>query len=107
MLAVGVNDLRIPHWHRSTTVAQALLSASAFGGNANSRYAGAGFTLYRTIWISARANLLGDDSQAMREVGVELYQEMLRHAVDDANLGDETMPAMNHGLHGRRKSISG
>ena len=40
--------------------------------------------------IRGAGNLLGDEQSGhVREVGVELYQEMLRQAVDDAKSGSE------------------
>ena len=62
---------------------------------------GAGFTLASyDMDIRGAGNLLGDEQSGhVREVGVELYQEMLRQAVDDAKSGrgddaiDEARPA--------------
>ena len=50
---------------------------------------GAGFTLASyDMDIRGAGNLLGDEQSGhVREVGVELYQEMLRQAVDDAKSG--------------------
>ena len=62
---------------------------------------GAGFTLASyDMDIRGAGNLLGDEQSGhVREVGVELYQEMLRQAVADAKSGsggasgDDTRPA--------------
>ncbi|MDC0649650.1 transcription-repair coupling factor [Alphaproteobacteria bacterium] len=62
---------------------------------------GAGFTLASyDMDIRGAGNLLGDEQSGhVREVGVELYQEMLRQAVDSAKSGrggesvDDTKPA--------------
>ena len=50
---------------------------------------GAGFTLASyDMDIRGAGNLLGDEQSGhVREVGVELYQEMLRQAVDAAKSG--------------------
>lgn len=50
---------------------------------------GAGFTLASyDMDIRGAGNLLGDEQSGhVREVGVELYQEMLRQAVDSAKMG--------------------
>jgi transcription-repair coupling factor (superfamily II helicase) len=52
---------------------------------------GAGFTLASyDMDIRGAGNLLGDEQSGhVREVGVELYQEMLRQAVDAAKSGDD------------------
>ena len=73
---------------------------------------GAGFTLASyDMDIRGAGNLLGDEQSGhVREVGVELYQEMLRQAVDAAKTGDraeqgeaETIwtPQINLGLEVR------
>ena len=51
---------------------------------------GAGFTLASyDMDIRGAGNLLGDEQSGhVREVGVELYQEMLRQAVDAVRMGD-------------------
>ena len=56
---------------------------------------GAGFTLASyDMDIRGAGNLLGDEQSGhVREVGVELYQEMLRQAVDDAKSGREDVAA--------------
>ena len=62
---------------------------------------GAGFTLAsHDMDIRGAGNLLGDEQSGhVREVGVELYQEMLRQAVDSAKSGlggksvDDAKPA--------------
>ena len=62
---------------------------------------GAGFTLASyDMDIRGAGNLLGDEQSGhVREVGVELYQEMLRQAVDSAKSGrggesvDDAKPA--------------
>ncbi len=55
---------------------------------------GAGFTLASyDMDIRGAGNLLGDEQSGhVREVGVELYQEMLREAVDAAKLGKAEAP---------------
>ena len=73
---------------------------------------GAGFTLASyDMDIRGAGNLLGDEQSGhVREVGVELYQEMLRQAVDAAKAGDvqdsedivvEWTPQINLGLEVR------
>ena len=54
---------------------------------------GAGFTLASyDMDIRGAGNLLGDEQSGhVREVGVELYQEMLRQAVDAVRMGDAGM----------------
>ncbi len=71
---------------------------------------GAGFTLASyDMDIRGAGNLLGDEQSGhVREVGVELYQEMLRQAVEAARSGDtaaeaeiEWTPQLNLGLEVR------
>ena len=73
---------------------------------------GAGFTLASyDMDIRGAGNLLGDEQSGhVREVGVELYQEMLRQAVDAARAGEgdgggeaalEWTPQINLGLEVR------
>ena len=67
---------------------------------------GAGFTLASyDMDIRGAGNLLGDEQSGhVREVGVELYQEMLRQAVEAAK--PEKLTMMKHllKLSGHRKS---
>ena len=71
---------------------------------------GAGFTLASyDMDIRGAGNLLGDEQSGhVREVGVELYQEMLRQAVEAARSGDKSeetevdwTPQLNLGLEVR------
>jgi transcription-repair coupling factor (superfamily II helicase) len=73
------NRLLTPHARRRLEVMQTLDTL------------GAGFTLASyDMDIRGAGNLLGDEqSGQVREVGVELYQEMLRQAVDAARTGSD------------------
>jgi transcription-repair coupling factor (superfamily II helicase) len=61
---------------------------------------GAGFTLASyDMDIRGAGNLLGDEQSGhVREVGVELYQEMLRQAVDAAKSGDDDVSEGNRAI---------
>ena len=93
------NRLLTPHARRRLEVMQTLDTL------------GAGFTLASyDMDIRGAGNLLGDEQSGhVREVGVELYQEMLRQAVEtaqsggsDAAAGDlEWTPQLNLGLEVR------
>ncbi|NBW05546.1 MAG: transcription-repair coupling factor, partial [Alphaproteobacteria bacterium] len=73
------NRLLTPHARRRLEVMQTLDTL------------GAGFTLASyDMDIRGAGNLLGDEQSGhVREVGVELYQEMLRQAVDAARTGSD------------------
>lgn len=60
---------------------------------------GAGFTLAsHDLDIRGAGNLLGDaQSGHIREVGIELYQNMLEEAVSSLKSGDGANPAADHG----------
>jgi transcription-repair coupling factor (superfamily II helicase) len=59
--------------------------AEAAGGDADARQLGAGFTLAsHDLDIRGAGNLLGEEQSGhIREVGIELYQQMLEEAVAD------------------------
>ncbi len=92
------NRLLTPHARRRLEVMQTLDTL------------GAGFTLASyDMDIRGAGNLLGDEQSGhVREVGVELYQEMLRQAVETARAGGDTdsiepdwTPQLNLGLEVR------
>ena len=66
---------------------------------------GAGFTLAsHDLDIRGAGNLLGEEQSGhIREVGFELYQDMLEEAVASLRAGDD---GFDQGTSGRRKSIS-
>ena len=92
------NRLLTPHARRRLEVMQTLDTL------------GAGFTLAsHDMDIRGAGNLLGDEQSGhVREVGVELYQEMLRQAVETARTGGDAdnaepdwTPQLNLGLEVR------
>ncbi len=73
---------------------------AAAGAGASSTASGAGFQLAsHDLDIRGAGNLLGDEQSGhIREVGFELYQEMLEEAIDAARSGAAGLPVREEGF---------